>query len=318
MKPVVSVITPCYRQAHFLGEAIQSVLAQTYRAVEMVVINDGSDDDTEAVARSFGEQIRYHWQPNSGLPAARNRAIALSTGKYILCLDADDRLAPEAIGWLVEAARGQENALCAMGFKFFEGDDTMGQGRETLPPSGRPLGLDLLARNLGPPHIFLCSRSMLVAVGGFDTGLNASEDWDAWQRLVFAGADVIPVARIGALYRRHSGSMSTNFLLMARTQTEVLRRTLRRIANNPQRISAMGSNPREISRTIRRKLARELFDFGYALRNDGQYLEALRQYCYSMGYGDLNVRALSAILKLVPHRVLCRARVGTPAASVNY
>src|SRR5271170_7896548 len=100
--PLVSIIIPAYRQAQFLGQAIESALAQVYSPIEVIVINDGSDDDTETVARRFGDKIIYHWQPNRGVSAARSAAVALATGKYIYCLDADDLLAPEAIGWLVE------------------------------------------------------------------------------------------------------------------------------------------------------------------------------------------------------------------------
>jgi glycosyltransferase involved in cell wall biosynthesis len=303
LEPLVSIITPCYRQSRFLRQAIESVLAQSYKNVELVIVNDGSDDDTEAIGRSFGEQIRYHWQPNRGLPAARNAAIALSTGKYILCLDADDRLTSDAIGRLVNASQNRDDVLCVMGFRAFQHDDEAGIAHQWVPPAN--LGLEsaaLMWRNFGPPHIYLCSRAMLTGIGGFDTHLNSCEDWDVWQRLVLAGADIVAVPQIGALYRLHPDSMSTNVLRMATSQAKVLRRSLRRIAADPRRIIEMGGNPHELSRAIRSHLARENFDTGYLLRNHGEYFGAFRHYCQSMS-AAANTRAFTGILKLLPHRL---------------
>jgi glycosyltransferase involved in cell wall biosynthesis len=102
--PLVSVIIPCYRQGHLLPEALESVLAQTYPAVEAVVVNDGSPDDTDEVVHRYLPRVRYVRQQNRGLPAARNAGIRASSGQYLLFLDADDLLYPKAVEWLVEAA----------------------------------------------------------------------------------------------------------------------------------------------------------------------------------------------------------------------
>src|SRR6516164_9832221 len=95
--PLVSVIIPCYRQARYLPEAIDSILGQSYPAVEAVVVNDGSDDDTEAVARRYGDRVRYAWRPNGGISAARNWGIAHARGAYLKFLDADDYLHPDQV-----------------------------------------------------------------------------------------------------------------------------------------------------------------------------------------------------------------------------
>src|SRR5256885_924618 len=94
---LVSVIIPCYRQAQFLPAALDSVLAQTHLDIEPIVVNDGSDDDTDAVARRYGSRISYLRQGNSGLPAARNAGIRKARGKFLLFLDADDLLHPQAV-----------------------------------------------------------------------------------------------------------------------------------------------------------------------------------------------------------------------------
>src|SRR5207245_5342110 len=93
---LVSVIIPCYNQAHFLGEAIESVLAQSYPHFEIIVVDDGSTDNTEEVAGSYPE-VRCLRQANQGQAAARNVGLGQSCGEYAVFLDADDRLMPEAL-----------------------------------------------------------------------------------------------------------------------------------------------------------------------------------------------------------------------------
>src|SRR5918995_1252705 len=93
---LVSVVIPCYNQAHFLVEAIESVLAQSYPRFEIVVVDDGSTDDTSEVAARY-PGVRYVYQNNQGVSAARNSGLARSEGEYVVFLDADDRLLPEAL-----------------------------------------------------------------------------------------------------------------------------------------------------------------------------------------------------------------------------
>src|ERR671912_965329 len=93
---LVSVVIPCYNQAHFLGEAIESVLSQTYPHFEIVVVDDGSTDNTQEVAARY-PGVRYIRQENQGLAGARNAGIRRSNGSYLVFLDADDRLLPEAL-----------------------------------------------------------------------------------------------------------------------------------------------------------------------------------------------------------------------------
>ncbi len=137
MNPLVSIIIPCYGQAQFLPWAIESALAQSYPAIETIVINDGSPDQTETVAQRYSGRILYHWQHNQGLSAARNTGIARASGKYVLCLDADDRLHNDAIAWLMGAAAGRDNVLCVMGARGFERDDCLEGGKEWLPSCDR-------------------------------------------------------------------------------------------------------------------------------------------------------------------------------------
>src|SRR6202007_291490 len=93
---LASVIIPCFNQARFLGEALESALAQSYGSCEVIVVDDGSTDETAKVAAAFN-RIRYLSQTNRGLAAARNAGLKASAGRYLVFLDADDRLLPDAV-----------------------------------------------------------------------------------------------------------------------------------------------------------------------------------------------------------------------------
>src|SRR5215212_10726407 len=93
---LVSVIIPCYNQAHFLGEAIESVISQSYKNFEIIVVDDGSTDNTSEVASSY-EEVRLVRQQNRGLAGARNRGLGEARGEYVVFLDSDDRLVSEAL-----------------------------------------------------------------------------------------------------------------------------------------------------------------------------------------------------------------------------
>ena len=95
-QPLISIVVVCYNQAQYLGEAIESALAQTYQFVEILVVDDGSTDETAQVAAAF-PRVHYIHQSNRGLPAARNAGLRRSAGEYIVFLDADDRLLPGAV-----------------------------------------------------------------------------------------------------------------------------------------------------------------------------------------------------------------------------
>jgi GT2 family glycosyltransferase len=301
--PLVSIVVPCYRQDRFLPDAIRSALGQVGVPVEVIVINDGSDDDTDAVAGRFADRIRYCRQPNQGLSAARNRGLAMATGTYVLCLDADDALDPRAAGWLVTAAAGREDVLCVMGYVHFDASQPVAAGRaDGLPPRDGPLEARLLLSNLGPPHAFLSPRRLLLATGGFDPTLRACEDWDAWIKLIFAGATVVPVHEVGAHYRQHPHSMSRNAAEMARARVQVLRRTLGRLRRR-HCLGGPGGPPRGLTAAVRRRLADESLHAAYWWRERGDYGAALLYYLQSLRSVDTRRSAMVGACKLGPHRL---------------
>lgn len=296
--PLVSVITPCFRQGHFLGEAIESVLGQTHPRVEMVVVNDGSDDDTDTVARGYGEKIKYVRQENAGLPAARNAGVRVAVGTYLLFLDADDMLLPSAIAWLVEAVGGEANALGIMGFRLFTSDPDVGE--DIIPPAV-PLLPTVVRDNPAPPLAYLAPAQVVRAVGGFSTDLTyGCEDWDLWMRLSFRGVSPRFVARVGGLYRRHAGTMSTKGIVMDWARTEVLDRACKTILRRPDLAQWRIEVP-----SIRSRIVKLSLRVGWRAARCGRLALSGKALLRSIEYGALSDRAQvtrSAARKLLAWR----------------
>ena len=304
--PLVSIVIPCYRQGHFLGLAIESALAQTCASPEIIVVDDGSDDCTGAVAQAFGSKVRYLRHANAGPAAARNYGISQARGKYLVFLDADDILHPRGIEELLAGAQEREEVLGVMGVRQFDNDKDLSRGTDHLPPRSASLVRCLLRENFNPPVAFLCSRKMVLAVGGFDRSLrvDACEDWDLWLRLVFAGALIVPVYKIGAYYRQHPGSHSRNYLRMAQSRSEVKRRSLLALRQAPEFVRAHKIDMRAISKTLKRDIAENHMDAAYQLRQEGRCLAAFRQYYRSIREGQCTCKAVIGMCKIVPHRAL--------------
>jgi glycosyltransferase involved in cell wall biosynthesis len=251
--PLVSVVIPCFRQAHFLPEALASAFAQTHPAVETIVVNDGSDDNTDEVARTFLPRIRYVSQKNAGLPAARNAGIEVATGKYLLFLDADDLLHERAIEWLVGATGDREDVLAVCGWRKFTGAPQNAIDRDFIVPPGDAFP-QLIHDNPAPPNAYLCSRTLVNAVGRFEVGLRSCEDWDLWVRLTCAGAARVTVPHVGSFYRQTPGSMSTNHERMLVSRTEVLLRTHTQFAQKSDLMARWGSELAAAALRVRRRL----------------------------------------------------------------
>jgi peptidoglycan/xylan/chitin deacetylase (PgdA/CDA1 family) len=219
--PRVSVVIPCYAQARYLPEAIESVVRQTYPHLEAVVVDDGSPDNASEVAARY-PGVRVVRQENAGLSAARNTGLSQTTGAYVVFLDADDRLLPNAVAdGLTAFAAHPEAALVA--------------GRHlVLEPTGPRLApavefeadayAALLRRNVVGMHAaVMYQRVALQAVGGFDRSLGSCEDYDLLLRI----ACRMPVAAhesVVAEYRWQRDSLSRDSGLMRGSALRVLAR----------------------------------------------------------------------------------------------
>ena len=192
MSELVSVIIPVHNYAGFIRRAVDSALAQTYRPVECVVVDDGSTDETPQVLAGYGERIRVIRTAQQGPATARNAGIRSSRGELIAFLDADDCWLPEKLARQVEALE-REPSLgavgCAVVFVNAAGEKTGGHAFPSPPvPTNLERQLcDLACRRLwvgGSCSGALVRRRVLDDVGLFDESLKAAEDWDLWMRLV--------------------------------------------------------------------------------------------------------------------------------------
>lgn len=226
----VSVVIPSYNYAHFLPAAIDSALQQSYRNIEVIVIDDGSVDDTAAVAARYGDRIRYIHQENQGLSAARNRGLQAAQGTLLQFLDADDVLGRHSIGKRVAyLERHPEVSAVICQSCYFQQHP-----RSTVlaplcdgwrqPPRGLA-DLALHFRNIAPPHAFLVRKSAIDRHAlRFDTRLRACEDYDFWFRLALRSGppDVLDAGWVH--YRQHPGSMSKQLANQHRHDAELCRR----------------------------------------------------------------------------------------------
>jgi glycosyltransferase involved in cell wall biosynthesis len=218
--PLVSVIIPCYKQAQYLPEAIDSVLAQTYPHVEVIVVNDGSPDDTEAVAQGYGERIRYVARPNGGISAARNSGIAVARGAYLKFLDSDDYLHPEQIARQMEALAGRDDAVSFTACRLFR-DGQPEQYQDHLPQAKALLPELFTGMDWGSILCYLFPRKLVDAVGGFAEGVHHAEDWYFAVRVGMHDPELKLDPRIGCYYRQRAGSASANRTAWTRSQARL-------------------------------------------------------------------------------------------------
>lgn len=220
--PLVTAVIPAYNAARFVGAAIQSVLSQTYRDIEIIVVDDGSTDDTAVAVRPFADRVRYVRQDNSGVSVARNHGISLSRGEYVALLDADDEWEPEKITVQVSALSDRPESVASFTATTYV-DERSGTSRVERCRDASDMTAALLVSSsvVGPPSAALIRRRTLAKVGGFDPLLSQSADWDMWLRLAEVGPFAI-IDRPLVRYRLHLTNMSRNARLLERDSLRVL------------------------------------------------------------------------------------------------
>jgi glycosyltransferase involved in cell wall biosynthesis len=213
----VTVVIPCYKQAHLLGDAIRSCLGQEPAPAEVIVVDDGSPDDVAAAVAAVGNpRVRLLRRDNGGLSAARNTGLLASSSPFLIFLDADDTLRPDAIAAGLACHAAHPGAAFVWGgFQNMDADGCLYGPLSARQPQAVPL-TDLLAGNIVGMHgAVMYRREPLTAAGGFDEALRTVEDWDMYLRLAAAhpvACHDTPVAN----YRRYDNSMSTDFDRMLR------------------------------------------------------------------------------------------------------
>jgi len=214
---LVSVIVPTYNRTRFLLQAMDSVRAQTYRPVELVLVDDGSTDGTpEAVgdwaARSTADdafELRYIRQRNQGAPVARNRGLSECRGEYVMFLDSDDLIGRTKLAASVARLAGTGPLSVAHGpWRCLYWGPAAGYGPLQRPDAfgddtGRLLAYISGAAGM-PPCVYLFRRAAVLAVGPWDDGLRQRQDTDYLVRALMAGCCFVAEERSVVCYRRHS------------------------------------------------------------------------------------------------------------------
>lgn len=295
--PLVSVIIPAYNCAAYIRDAVDSVLAQDYPSIEIIVVDDGSTDGTAAALAACGDRVRVLSQANRGCAAARNLGIAHAAGRYVAFLDGDDAWWPGKLRLQVDALRREGYRMAYSRFIVWRPD---AGGRH--PPPERMFAGE------GAAHVSDCAlvtgdtydallldcivwtstviveKSVLLEAGGFDEALQLGEDYDLWLRLS-RRLPMLGIAQPTALYRQHPASITRG----ARTvnyEYLVLTRALQR----------WGSGASGASGAMRKRLARSMFNHGYAHYKHGDPRIGAASFLRCLRHGDWRVRPLLLLI----------------------
>ena len=220
----ISVIIPTFKRADLILETLGSVFAQSYKPSEIIVVNDGSPDCTEAVLAPLvlAKRITYVRQANQGQSAARNKGISIATGDYIALLDDDDLWPPDTLESQIRLMeRHPETVLCYGDVFWFKDSSALPEGLDaskcplsSWPPLVGMVEKRFLRRNwITSPGQTLIKRSVLEKVGGFDRNVIACEDYELYIRLARQGPFAF-TGRTCLFYRRQGGSQSSDVELM--------------------------------------------------------------------------------------------------------
>jgi len=229
MEQLISVIIPAYNQARYLPAAIKSVLSQSYTSWECIVVDDGSTDNTYEQVHQFKHpKIKYIYQTNSGLSAARNSGMEASKGEFLSFLDSDDCFAPKKLELLMAKMNNNPELSLVTGNAALideNGNPILRKFNSSIPEKN----YELLFGN--PIHVgsVLLRREWYQKIGLFDTSLRSYEDWDYWLRITIAGGKMESINDIVSFYRFHTSQMTRN----ANQMTEASFAVLKKVFDSP-------------------------------------------------------------------------------------
>jgi glycosyltransferase involved in cell wall biosynthesis len=221
--PRVSVIIPAYNSEKTIKETIESVLNQSFTDLELIIINDGSQDSTlEVITQISDSRIKVFSFPNAGGNVSRNRGLHLAVGEFVSFLDADDLWTPDKL----QLNALQENVTAKVAYSWTDYIDENGE----FILSGKRVNVNenvyenLLLNNFleNGSNPLIC-RKALITLGGFDESLSAAQDWDMWLRLA-SKFNFICVPSVQILYRISANSVSSNLIRQEKACLQVLER----------------------------------------------------------------------------------------------
>ncbi len=300
MTDLVSAIIPTYNYGRFVGRAIQSVLSQTHPAMECIVVDDGSTDETRQVLARYAERIVMIRQDRRGVSSARNRAIAAARGEFVALLDGDDWWKPRKIETQLALLRSRPDLGCVgCGFEHVYPDGRIDRFPGRANVFSRPETLRRVARRTywvgGSGSGALIRRSVLDRLGGFDELLAAAEDWDMWVRLA-ADSTIDNVSEVLVSISRHGTGVFRDARLMETNQWKVYRKLTR------ERAGVLNVWDR------RRLRAAILAD---AARESRGSNEALVYYIRSLGAWPFSHKPARALAALAARRLFMRGRAAS-------
>jgi len=274
--PLVSVIIPAYNGERFLREAVDSALAQTYPNIEVIVVNDGSTDNTVALLSGYGDRIRVFHQNNAGQAAARNLGISKSTGQWIAFLDQDDLWDPRKLAVQIQEARERDSVVHSNIRVVDASGHILQKSHKTLELRQSPS----LAELLTCYHISMCTvvvrREAFLAAGGFDASNRlGTDDLQFWLYLAATGHEFHYLHEVLASYRRHEANFSLDDARRAKGALYAIEQTRRRYPH---------AFTREVLRACRKYLQSVDFSAGWRHFHCGDYREAAGFFLQSAAY----------------------------------
>ena len=224
--PRVSVIIPAYNAAWCVRRAVDSVLAQSFRDYELIVVDDGSQDETAAILASYGDALRVVSKPNGGLSSARNAGIAAARGEFVAFLDADDWWLPAKLARQVALMDARPDLLfcaTASGVQTPTGERLADWRCGAADDSALASIFATNAHVAGSGSAVLAKRAAFARAGGFDESLRSLEDIDMWMRLAALGGFAC-IDEALAVIEKSANSMSGNLAVMRAAAIQVMRK----------------------------------------------------------------------------------------------
>lgn len=230
---LVSVVIPCYNKAAFLGEAIESVLHQTYTHFEVIVVDDGSSDDSRMVASQY-PRVRYLYQFNQGPSAARNAGIRASRGNYLVFLDGDDRLLPTALEVDVRALEDHPECAFVSGHvHLIDKDGSYIRTPEESCIASNHYRTLLQYNYIWTPAAVMFRRDIVASLGGYSPDRHGAEDWDLYLRIT-KDFPVYCHDKVVSEYRVYENQMASNSRQMLKDSLACLHQQWTHIKGNRQ------------------------------------------------------------------------------------
>ena len=304
----VSVIIPAYNGDRYIAEAIDGIVAQTYTDYEIIAVDDGSTDNTEAVIKKHPQQIEYYRQVNQGVAASRNLGLSKAKGEYIAFLDQDDVFLPDKLASQVEIL--DRNPAIGMVNSGWQIVDRNGRVRAAVKPWLQIPQLNLADIIIWKPVFLgamLFRRSWLERTEGFDPNLEQTPDVDLVMRIAAIGCSAAWVKQTTVKYRQHEANASKNALLQAQELDQILEQFFARSDLSPE-IKQLESDSRYQSliwSAWRLQQMGHLQQMTHYLEKSGRYsqkypteiilnwITSFKSYCAEYGT-ELNIIALTS------------------------